>query len=85
MMDDDSTRFHMFRHTSAMRILSDTNDIQLVSRHLGHKSIQTTMHYLDCLKEVPATCLVQLFETPSHLLARDPQLTLFNPHEYRAG
>ena len=83
MIDDKSTRFHMFRHTAAMRLLSDTNDIQLVSRHLGHKSIQTTMQYLECLKEVPHSCLVKLHDTPTQIAKRNPQMTLFNPHEYK--
>lgn len=60
MMDDPSTRFHMFRHTYAMRLLAETNDITLVRKYLGHRNIQTTMVYLDCIKQVPESCHVKL-------------------------
>jgi integrase len=40
-------KFHSLRHTFAMDIYRRTKDIKLVQRALGHKSIQTTMIYLD--------------------------------------
>lgn len=78
MPDIPSTRFHMFRHTSAMRILADTQNIRLVSKHLGHASIKTTMAYLECLDDVPESCFVVLHQTE----VSDPQMKLFNPYEY---
>ena len=84
-MDDPSTRFHMLRHTCAMRLLAETNDVMLVKRHLGHANVQTTMHYLEAIKEVPAECLVRLYNNPSDGPQVDQQLNLFNPHGEAAG
>lgn len=79
MMDDPSTRFHMFRHTFAMRLLAQTNDIMLVKKQLGHANVQTTMAYLDCIKEVPPECLVRLYAQPSPAVQFEHQLSLFDP------
>lgn len=38
-------RFHDLRHTFATRMLRKTGNIKLVSRLLGHKSIETTTRY----------------------------------------
>lgn len=84
MADDERTRFHCLRHTSAMRVLADSgNDLQLVQYHLGHRSIQTTMIYLARIRRVPTSCLVKLHDTPAEIGPRSPQLTLFNPHRYQ--
>lgn len=42
---------HWFRHTFAKRLLEKTKDITLVSRALGHSSVETTMQYLATSKE----------------------------------
>jgi integrase len=39
------TDFHIFRHTFAMRMLNDGEDIATVSALLGHKSIKNTQIY----------------------------------------
>jgi integrase len=74
-------RFHMFRHTFAMRLLAETDDVVLVKNQLGHASIETTMIYVDSLKQVPDSCLVKLESKPKH----DPQLKLFNPDKMRGN
>lgn len=38
-------RFHDLRHTFATRMLRQTGNLKLVSRLLGHSSIETTMRY----------------------------------------
>ena len=40
-------KFHSLRHTFAKNIYEKSKDIRLVSRLLGHKSVLTTMIYLD--------------------------------------
>lgn len=42
-------RFHDLRHTFATRMLRRTGNLKLVSRLLGHKSIETTMRYAHVL------------------------------------
>lgn len=42
-------RFHDLRHTFATRMLRETRNIKLVSRLLGHKSIETTSRYAHVL------------------------------------
>lgn len=37
---------HAFRHTHASSLLEQTNNIYLVSQHLGHSSVSTTQIYL---------------------------------------
>lgn len=44
-------RFHDLRHTFATRMLRQTGNLKLVSRLLGHKSIETTMRYAHVLDE----------------------------------
>ena len=80
-MEDASTRFHMLRHTYAMRLLAETNDICLVSKQLGHSNIQTTMVYAHSLKEVPAECLVKIYAQASAVPVAGQQLMLFNPFD----
>lgn len=41
----DDFRFHDLRHTMATRMLRETGNIKLVSRLLGHSSIDTTSRY----------------------------------------
>jgi integrase len=74
-------RFHMFRHTFAMRLYAETRDIELVQQQLGHSSIQTTMVYARSLASVPESCLVKLVDTPATIMSRSPQLMLFNPYD----
>ncbi|NIZ60864.1 site-specific integrase [Sedimentitalea sp. CY04] len=42
-------RFHDLRHTFATRMLRQTRDLKLVSKLLGHKSIETTSRYAHVL------------------------------------
>ncbi|WP_370645704.1 tyrosine-type recombinase/integrase [Epibacterium sp. Ofav1-8] len=42
-------RFHDLRHTFATRMLRSTGNLKLVSRLLGHTSIETTMRYAHVL------------------------------------
>ncbi|TNJ41558.1 tyrosine-type recombinase/integrase, partial [Phaeobacter sp. B1627] len=42
-------RFHDLRHTFATRMLRATGNLKLVSRLLGHTSIETTMRYAHVL------------------------------------
>ena len=44
-------RFHDLRHTFATRMLRQTGNLKLVSRLLGHKSIETTMRYAHVLDD----------------------------------
>lgn len=50
-------RFHDLRHTFATRMLRQTGNLKLVSRLLGHKSIETTMRYAHVLDEDLADAL----------------------------
>lgn len=50
-------RFHALRHTFAMRVLNETGDVMLVKKLLGHRSLTSTLVYVDALKKVPAACL----------------------------
>lgn len=45
----DNFRFHDIRHTFATRVLRQTKNIKLVSKLLGHKSIETTSKYAHVL------------------------------------
>ncbi len=78
-MDDPSTRYHMLRHTCAMRILAETNDLMVVQKHLGHRDLKTTQVYAHCLRQVPSACLAKLYEAPKVSLNMDRQLSLFHP------
>lgn len=42
-----SKKFHSLRHTFAIQLYKRTRDIKLVQVALGHKSINTTMVYVD--------------------------------------
>lgn len=44
-------RFHDLRHTFATRMLRQTGNLKLVSRLLGHTSIETTMRYAHVLDD----------------------------------
>jgi len=44
-------RFHDLRHTFATRMLRQTGNLKLVSRLLGHKSIDATMKYVHVLQD----------------------------------
>ncbi|WP_299686736.1 site-specific integrase [uncultured Tateyamaria sp.] len=45
----ENFRFHDFRHTFATRMLRHTGNLKLVSRLLGHRSIDTTVKYAHVL------------------------------------
>ncbi len=47
----DDFRFHDLRHTFATRMLRATGNLKLVSRLLGHASIETTMRYAHVLDD----------------------------------
>ncbi len=42
-----SKKFHSLRHTFAINLYKKTRDVKLVQMALGHKSINTTMIYVD--------------------------------------
>jgi integrase len=44
-------RFHDLRHTFATRLLRQTGNLKLVSRLLGHTTIDTTARYAHVLDE----------------------------------
>ena len=44
-------RVHDLRHTFATRMLRETQNLKLVSRLLGHKSLETTMRYAHVLDD----------------------------------
>lgn len=50
-------RFHDLRHTFATRLLRLTGNLKLVSRLLGHRSIETTMRYAHVLDKDLVTAL----------------------------
>lgn len=51
MAEIEDFRFHDLRHTFATRMLRQTGNLKLVSRLLGHTSIETTMRYAHVLDE----------------------------------
>ena len=51
-------RFHDLRHTFATRMLRQTGNLKLVSRLLGHASIETTARYAHVLQEDLAAALM---------------------------
>ena len=54
-------RFHMLRHTSAMRVYRDSgNDIVCAQRHLGHTNPKTTEIYLSVVRDRPDSSKVKL-------------------------
>jgi integrase/recombinase XerD len=55
--------FHSLRHTFAMRLYSETKDILLVQRMLGHKSLTNTLVYARSLDSIPDSCLVRVGES----------------------
>lgn len=72
-------RFHALRHTFAMRVLVQTDDVLLVKKLLGHRSLASTLVYVEARKTLPDECLVNL---DSPFFARSfagAQLRLFNP------
>ncbi len=74
-------RFHALRHTFAMRVLVQTDDVLLVKRLLGHRSLASTLVYVEARKQLPDECLVNLdspFFPRSHAGA---QLRIFSPGE----
>lgn len=50
-------RFHDLRHTFATRMLRATGNLKLVSRLLGHESIETTMRYAHVLDDDLASAM----------------------------
>lgn len=79
-MDDGSTCFHMLRHTFGMRLYSQTRDLVLVQKQLGHSDPTTTRVYADSLAEVPESCLVKLYTDGLTDPYPGAQLRLFSPH-----
>ncbi len=53
-------KFHALRHTFAMRVLAKTDDVLLVKRLLGHRSLTSTLVYVEALKRLPEDCLVRV-------------------------
>lgn len=47
-------KFHSLRHTFAIHALNKTNNVRLVQRLLGHKSITNTEIYLDYVYDLEA-------------------------------
>jgi integrase len=47
----EAFRFHDLRHTSATRLLRKTQNIKLVSKLLGHSSIETTTKHAHVLMD----------------------------------
>jgi len=62
-------RFHDLRHTFATRMLRQTGNIKLVSRLLGHSSIETTARYAHVLVDDMRAAL----EDFSPVSGADPQ------------
>lgn len=57
----DHCRFHMLRHTSAMKVYRDSgNDIVCAQRHLGHTNPKTTEIYLSLVEDRPESSKVKL-------------------------
>jgi integrase len=52
--------FHSLRHTFAMHLYRETEDILLVQRMLGHRSLTSTQVYAKSLREIPDACLVRV-------------------------
>ena len=48
---------HSFRHTLATKLLALTNDLRLVQRALGHRSIASTIRYAQVPDAKLATAL----------------------------
>jgi integrase len=77
----EAWKFHALRHTFAMRVLVQTEDIMLVKKLLGHRSLASTQEYLDARKELPESCLVNLDSPFAMRSYSGAQLRLFTPAE----
>ncbi|MAM60359.1 tyrosine-type recombinase/integrase [Maritimibacter sp. UBA3975] len=64
-------RFHDLRHTFATRMLRQTGNLKLVSRLLGHKSLETTMRYAHVLDDDLEQALSAYAVRPATLSATD--------------
>lgn len=60
----DDFRFHDLRHTFATRLLRQTGNLKLVSRLLGHTTIETTMRYAHVLDADLADAMAGYHATP---------------------
>lgn len=74
-------KYHSLRHTFAMRVLMQTDDVLLVKRLLGHRSLATTMVYVEARKQLPESCLVNLDSPFAMQSYSGAQLRLFTPAE----
>jgi integrase len=45
-IDPKEVHSHRFRHTRALELYRKTKDVRLVQKFLGHRSLETTQHYL---------------------------------------
>lgn len=57
-------RFHDMRHTFATRMLRQSSNLKLVSKLLGHSSIETTMRYAHVLDADLEAAVDQFSDTP---------------------
>lgn len=62
--DDHGLTFHSLRHTFAMRLYSETRDIRLVQRLLGHRCVASTEIYADSLSDLPDHLLLAVDSAP---------------------
>lgn len=75
----EAWRFHALRHTFAMRVLDQTDDLLLVKKLMGHSSIASTMQYVEARKTMPETCKVNLDSPFAVRSYAGAQLRLFVP------
>lgn len=55
------SKFHSLRHTFAVRLLQKSKDIHLVRSALGHRSLSSTMVYLDMVRTPDEISKFKLF------------------------
>ncbi|VDS10075.1 Tyrosine recombinase XerC [Paracoccus haematequi] len=66
MANIEDFRFHDLRHTFATRVLRKTGNLKLVSRLLGHASIETTMRYAHVLESDLSDAMVDFSIMPQN-------------------
>lgn len=72
-------KFHALRHTFAMRVLHESGDVMLVKKLLGHRSLTSTLVYVDALKNIPPACLPKVNAQAPPRRWRGQQLRLYAP------
>lgn len=78
----EGLKFHALRHTFATRVYAETGDVLLCKKLMGHRSINSTMVYVEAVKSMPESCQVRV---NWQLRFPGQQLRLFDPTADAAG